>query len=119
MRIPYETMAAEFARVLEARGFRQEDARTAGEIFAQNSLAGVHGHGLLRFPRLVNYLEKGELFLSLNEEVGIAKGIHFSLGEKDTESAFAASGHSYKNYVIRGFAHSISPIGQGQWSQSP
>ena len=61
MRIPYETMAGEFARVLEARGFRQEDARTAGEIFAQNSLVGVHGHGLLRFPRLVNYLEKGEI----------------------------------------------------------
>lgn len=61
MRIPYETMVSEFARVLEARGFRTGDARAAGEIFAQNSLAGVHGHGLLRFPRLVSYLEKGEI----------------------------------------------------------
>ena len=61
MRIPYETMAGEFARVLEARGFCPEDARMAGEIFAGNSLAGVHSHGLLRFPRLVSYLEKGEI----------------------------------------------------------
>ena len=61
MRVSFETMAGEFARVLEARGFRPEDARAAGEIFAGNSLAGVHGHGLLRFPRLVSYLEKGEI----------------------------------------------------------
>ena len=61
MRVPYEVMAAEFARVLSARGFRPEDAWAAGEIFAQNSLAGVAGHGLLRFPRLVSYLEKGEI----------------------------------------------------------
>ena len=61
MRVPYETMVREFARVLEARGFGPEDAVAAAEIFAGNSLAGVAGHGLLRFPRLVNYLEKGEI----------------------------------------------------------
>ena len=61
MRIPYETMAAEFARVLEARGFKQEDARMAGEIFAQNSLAGVYSHGLNRFPRIVSNLDTGDI----------------------------------------------------------
>ena len=30
-------------------------------IFAQNSLSGVYSHGLNRFPRVVSYLEKGEI----------------------------------------------------------
>ena len=60
-RIPYEEMAAQFARVLEKKGFLPEDARDAAVIFAHNSLAGVFSHGLNRFPRVVSYLEKGEI----------------------------------------------------------
>lgn len=60
-RISYEEMVREFSRVLAARGFRGEDAQAAAEIFAENSLAGVYSHGLNRFPRLVSYLEKGEI----------------------------------------------------------
>ena len=61
MRIAYETMLAEFERVLTKYGFSPERAHEAAEIFAQNSLAGVFSHGLNRFPRVVSYLEKGEL----------------------------------------------------------
>ena len=60
-RIAYEEMKRQFARVLESRGFSAGDARSAGEIFAQNSLAGVYSHGLNRFPRVVEYLDKGEI----------------------------------------------------------
>ena len=60
-RIAYEEMKRQFARVLESRGFSAEDARSAAEIFAQNSLAGVYSHGLNRFPRVVEYLDKGEI----------------------------------------------------------
>ena len=60
-RIAYEEMKRQFARVLESRGFSAENARSAGEIFAQNSLAGVYSHGLNRFPRVVEYLDKGEI----------------------------------------------------------
>lgn len=61
MRVPYETMVAEFSRVLEKKGFDPADAKAAAVIFAQNSLAGVYSHGLNRFPRVVSYLEKGEI----------------------------------------------------------
>ncbi|MDO4327995.1 MAG: 3-dehydro-L-gulonate 2-dehydrogenase [Lachnospiraceae bacterium] len=61
MRVPYETMVGEFKRVLVKKGFTEERAQAAAEIFAQNSLAGVYSHGLNRFPRLVEYLEKGEV----------------------------------------------------------
>ncbi len=61
MRVPYETMVGEFKRVLAKKGFTEERAQAAAEIFAQNSLAGVYSHGLNRFPRVVEYLEKGEI----------------------------------------------------------
>ena len=61
MRVPYETMVNEFKRVLAKKGFAQDRAEAAAEIFAQNSLAGVYSHGLNRFPRVVEYLEKGEI----------------------------------------------------------
>lgn len=60
-RIAYEEMKRQFARVLESRGFSAGDARSAAEIFAQNSLAGVYSHGLNRFPRVVEYLDKGKI----------------------------------------------------------
>lgn len=61
MRVPYETMVKEFKRVLLKKGFKEERAEAAAVIFAQNSLAGVYSHGLNRFPRVVEYLEKGEI----------------------------------------------------------
>ena len=60
-RVPYEEMVREFHRVLVKKGFTDERAEAAAEIFAQNSLAGVYSHGLNRFPRVVEYLEKGEI----------------------------------------------------------
>ena len=41
MRVAYEEMAREFARVLEKKGFAAPDAADAADIFSQNSLAGV------------------------------------------------------------------------------
>lgn len=61
MRVQYDVMAKEFERVLAKKGFSPEDAKNAAVIFAQNSLAGVYSHGLNRFPRVVSYLEKGEI----------------------------------------------------------
>ncbi len=59
MRVSYETMLAEFERVLTKYGFTPDRAHDAAEIFAQNSLAGVFSHGLNRFPVVVNCLRKG------------------------------------------------------------
>ena len=61
MRVAYETMLAEFERVLKKYGFTADRAHDAAEIFAQNSLAGVFSHGLNRFPVAVDYLKKGEI----------------------------------------------------------
>ena len=60
-RVPYEQMKSQFANVLHSRGFSEPDAQDAAEIFAQNSLCGVYSHGLNRFPRVIEYLDKGEI----------------------------------------------------------
>ena len=41
--------------------FEPKDAKASAELFAQNSMAGVYSHGLNRFPRVVDYLKKGEI----------------------------------------------------------
>lgn len=60
-RVAYEEMVAQFTRVLGKHGFTPSDAKDAAVIFAQNSLSGVYSYGLNRFPRVVSYLEKGEI----------------------------------------------------------
>ena len=60
-RVPYEVMVNEFERVLTKYGFEPKDAKASAELFAQNSMAGVYSHGLNRFPRVVEYLKKGEI----------------------------------------------------------
>lgn len=61
MRIRYDTMLHEFERILISRGFDEKTAFEAASIFAKNSLAGVYSHGVNRFPRVVSYLDKGEI----------------------------------------------------------
>lgn len=61
MRISYDQLLSKFQAILESRGFGEEHAREAAEVFAQNSLDGVYSHGVNRFPRVVEYLDKGEI----------------------------------------------------------
>lgn len=57
----YEDLKKEFQRVLTSRGFSEKNALDAATVFAQNSLDGIYSHGINRFPRVVEYLDKGEI----------------------------------------------------------
>ncbi len=61
IRVKYDDLLKEFKRVLVSRGFSGQAAEDAAEVFAQNTLDGVFSHGINRFPRVVNYLDKGEI----------------------------------------------------------
>ncbi len=74
MRVSYEEMTAQFARVLASRGFDGASAKEAAAIFAQNSLAGVPSHGLNRFPRVVEYLDKGLIDPAVKAECVLSLG---------------------------------------------
>ena len=59
MRISYETMRAEFERVLLALSFTEAKAAAIAAIFAGNSLDGVYTHGLNRFPTFIQFVRDG------------------------------------------------------------
>lgn len=59
MRIPFETLQAEFERVLLKLNFTPEKAANIATIFAENSRDGVYTHGLNRFPVFVQYVRDG------------------------------------------------------------
>src|SRR5690625_659741 len=59
MRVKYEEMKDEFKRVLLKEGFSEQAANEAAKIFADNSLDGVYSHGVNRFVRVIEFIEKG------------------------------------------------------------
>lgn len=61
MRIKYEDLLNEFKTILKSRGLNEENAMIAAKVFADNSLDGIYSHGVNRFPRVISYLDKGEI----------------------------------------------------------
>lgn len=74
LRVRYEDMLHEFERILKSRGFTEESALAAAEVFARNSLDGVYTHGINRFPRVVEYLDKGTIDPNAVAECEISMG---------------------------------------------
>ncbi len=60
-RVRFEELKDQFQRILESRGFSKENAESAALVFAQNSLDGIYSHGFIRFPRVVSYLDQGDI----------------------------------------------------------
>ena len=59
LHIPFHEMLAQFRRILIALDFEESRAAQCARIFAETSLDGVYSHGVLRFPRFVDYIKKG------------------------------------------------------------
>jgi 3-dehydro-L-gulonate 2-dehydrogenase len=59
IRIPFEQMVTEFARILRKYAFEPEAADRCARLFAENTLDGVYTHGINRFPRFVQYVRDG------------------------------------------------------------
>ena len=59
MRIPYDTMRAEFIRVLNKYGITGQRAELSATLFADASRDGIYTHGLNRFPKFIKSIEQG------------------------------------------------------------
>ncbi|WP_321288053.1 3-dehydro-L-gulonate 2-dehydrogenase [uncultured Sunxiuqinia sp.] len=57
--IRFEDMKRQFIRILTEMDFPEDKAQTCARIFAENSLDGIYSHGVNRFPRFVEYVQKG------------------------------------------------------------
>lgn len=52
-------MKSELKRVLIKKGFEEKIAEECSKLFTETSCDGIYSHGLNRFPRLVEYIDKG------------------------------------------------------------
>ena len=59
MRVQYDDMMSEFRRILIKKGFNEQDANLSAKLFTENSLDGVYSHGVNRFSRVIDYIDKG------------------------------------------------------------
>lgn len=72
--VPHEELQAKFAELIKDRGFDSHDTELLATIFMQNSLDGVYSHGVNRFPKFIEFVDKGYINLNgqLRKEAGAA-----------------------------------------------
>ena len=64
--ISADEMNKTFLEILRHVGFPKEKALTCAEVFTSNSLDGVYSHGVNRFSRFIEYIQKG--YVNINAE---------------------------------------------------
>ena len=62
-RIKFEDLKAEFKRVLIKKGADEATADLSAQLIAETSCDGIYSHGVNRFPRVVEYIDKGYIDL--------------------------------------------------------
>ena len=75
MRIPYDEMKRELARVLKKHGIEAGRAERSAALFADASRDGIYSHGLNRFPVFVRAIAAGDVNVhaeaSFEETIGV------------------------------------------------
>jgi 3-dehydro-L-gulonate 2-dehydrogenase len=64
IRIPFDVMRSQFARILVDLGFTDQKAGECAEIFTVNSLEGVYSHGVNRFAKFAGSVKDGSIIPS-------------------------------------------------------
>lgn len=63
-RISFDKLKAEFKRVLMKKGCNEDIAEICAQLFTETSCDGIYSHGVNRFPRVVEYIDKGYIHLN-------------------------------------------------------
>lgn len=69
LRISYDDMVNKFTEILVKKGMDESEAKESAIIFAENSIDGIYSHGVNRFPRVIEYIDKGYINLKAKPEV--------------------------------------------------
>lgn len=59
MKVTYDQIKQELKRVLLKHGFDESAADESAALFTDNTVDGVASHGVNRFPRVIEYIQKG------------------------------------------------------------
>lgn len=69
MRIQSEEMLNTFKNILLKKGYDENRAIECAQIFVDNSLDGIYSHGINRFPRVIEYIDKGYIDINAIESI--------------------------------------------------
>lgn len=61
IRISFQNLQIILSDILRHQGFPQKEAELCAKIFAENSLDGVYTHGVDRFMRFIEYIQRGHI----------------------------------------------------------
>ncbi len=59
IRIPFDTMKQELQHLLITKGFTPDRAALCARLFTETTCDGIYSHGLNRFPRFLEFIDKG------------------------------------------------------------
>lgn len=106
MRKTYEELVSTCQKVLMKYGMKEESAKEAAENVAQSTLDGIYSHGILRFPRIVDYIKRG--LIKVEEEITLVDAFgaierydgHLGMGNLQARKAMERACVLAKEYGI-------------------
>ena len=93
MRVFYEEMKEKLQSILVKYGFDEKRAEESAKNFADSSLDVVYSHGYQRFPRVIDYIQKGYIDVNAVPEKIIGFGAverwdgHLGMGNLNAKMA--------------------------------
>lgn len=66
IRVTFEDLKDEFKRILLNKGCKEDIADKVAQLYTETSCDGVYSHGVNRFPRTIEYIDKG--YINMNAE---------------------------------------------------
>lgn len=73
-RIDFNELKNEFKRVLLKKGCTEEIADKVAQLYTETSCDGVYSHGVNRFPRTMEYIDKGYIDINATPTVELNAG---------------------------------------------
>jgi 3-dehydro-L-gulonate 2-dehydrogenase len=93
--ISADDMQKTLKKILLKHNFPKKRAEECATIFTQNSVDGIYTHGINRFPRFVDYIEKGYIVPdakpTLQHRFGNIEQWHGNLGAGPSNAIFATN----------------------------
>ncbi|HYW94441.1 MAG TPA: 3-dehydro-L-gulonate 2-dehydrogenase [Bacteroidales bacterium] len=59
IRVPFDTMKQKLQHILITKGFTPDRAALCARLFTETTCDGIYSHGINRFPRFIEYIDKG------------------------------------------------------------
>lgn len=95
VRIPFDELAGILEKVLLNYGFSSESATSCALLFAKTDLDGVRSHGVNRFPKFLDFINKGYVDPTKRPEIesnlGVFERWNGQLGVGNLNAEFAMS----------------------------